>query len=121
MPPGTFSSLKGLGCLLSPSLDRYEAQWILPNQMIISDTKGRFGFLFFRNANIFLNISKVSYADEGVYVCRFRELSDMAPWVSNTTELLLPGIFLHVCTTGITRVDFCSEFELSEQYSYGNG
>lgn len=95
MPPGTFSSYRGLGCFLSPSLTTYEAQWILPNQTVISDTMGRFSFLFFRNANILLNITKVSFADEGVYVCRFRELSNMASWVSDTTELLLPGI-MHV-------------------------
>ena len=96
-PPGTFSSSKGLGCLIKPRSPTFETEWILPDGSSISSSEGRFTLLSFVNpvqVNLLLAITAVSYYDEGVYTCRFRDTtstSSNSKWISNTTEILLPG------------------------------
>ena len=106
--PGAFSSFRALGCFVSPSVygglsglptvpdsSLFQSQWILPNQSALTFSQGRFDLYFFRNSDelpLVMNITRVSYADEGVYTCRFRDASG-STWFSNTTELLLSGIY----------------------------
>ena len=109
--PGTFSSFKGLGCLLRPPLPAFEVEWILPDQSVVSASEGRFSLFTFRNFdhhNLLLNITRVSYVDEGVYECRIREVGSVSTsWISNTTEILLPGIKVY---TAEAAMSLCGPF-----------
>ena len=95
-PPGTFSSSRSLGCRVTPPSPTIEVEWILPDNTVISSSNGRFRVLTFPQStehSVLLNIMRVSYADEGKYKCQFRDNSSHAnsEWLSNSTELLLPG------------------------------
>lgn len=96
-PPGTFSPFRSLGCLIKPRSLTFETEWLLPDGSSISFSEGRFALTSFDQPdqiNLLLVIADISYFDEGVYTCRYRDTgtSSNSKWISNTTELLLPGI-----------------------------
>ena len=94
--PGVFASFRTLACFVAPLTNNFESEWILPDQTVVSSSSGRFHrSTYFDTAEIglLLNITRISYSDEGVYTCRFRDTSSSeSSWYMNTTQLLLTGM-----------------------------
>ena len=94
--PGEFSTFRTLACFVAPATHTYEAEWVLPDETIVTSRDGRFdSYVFLGPAELamVLNITRVTYTDEGVYTCRYRDTSSTeSKWYTNTTQLLLSGM-----------------------------
>ena len=101
LAPGTLSSIRVLGCSITPPSPTFEVEWLLPDQTVISSSKDRFTVQDFPQRDehsLSLRIQSVSYTDEGEYVCRYRENTTDSEWISNSTTLTFPGTVLIAST-----------------------
>lgn len=104
LPPGTLSTIRVLGCSIKPPASNFEVEWLLPDQTVISSSKDRFMVDHFPQRDehsLTLTIQRVSYTDEGEYVCQYRENTD-SEWISNSTTLTFPGTVLNASTYSFT-------------------
>ena len=94
-PVGSLHTKIFLACLVKPLIHTYEAEWILPNNTVISSSMSRHRFYEVQKSSGFqtnLLISAVSYADAGIYMCRARDTSrSNLQWISANIEIKLPG------------------------------